>query len=67
MQKKFDPLKVVLPQKFRSLGCPMATLRSETLEYEYMPPSHELYLIVSEQASKQMSAAERGSEASSLE
>ena len=35
--KKFDPVKVDLPQKFRSLGCPMVILRSETLLYMSTP------------------------------
>ena len=34
---KFDPIKVVLPLKFKSLGCTMVTLRSETLLYIRTP------------------------------
>ena len=39
-EKKFDPVKVVLPLKFMSLGCPMVTLKSETLLYMSTPQRH---------------------------
>ena len=35
--KNFDQIKVILPLKFRSLGCAMVTLRSETLSYMSTP------------------------------
>ena len=35
--KKFDPIKVVLPLKFMSLGCTMVTIGSETLWYMSTP------------------------------
>ena len=37
MTNKFDLENEVLPLKFRCLGCPMVTLRSETLLYMSTP------------------------------
>ena len=36
-KKKFEPIKEVLALKFRSLGCTVVTLRSETLLYMSTP------------------------------
>ena len=43
--KKFDPVKVVLPLKFMSLGCTMVTIRSETLLYMSTPHCDTLALL----------------------
>ena len=42
--KKFDPVKIVLPLKFKSLGCPMLTLRTETLLY-MSTPQRDVYVL----------------------
>ena len=43
---KFDLTKAVLPMKLSSPGCPMVTLKSETLLYMSTPDSIQVKVVV---------------------
>ena len=52
--KKFDPIKIVLPLKFMSLGCTMVTLGSETLFFMSTPqPGCDLENLVGGRGEKE--------------
>ena len=45
-ETKFDLTKAVLPMKLSSPGCPMVTIKSETLLYMSTPECHTSFIVI---------------------